>query len=1480
MQKAIISIMAKFSQTFIVVDGLDECHKLPEDQFEELCDFVKSLVQPKAMNYVAKVLVFSRPEYLEIRNAFGDCPQIQVDAGANDDDIKQFIAKKVSGKDIHVRFFQGLSEEVEGTLLSGAEGMFIWVDLLVKTLRKQRTKGAIRAKLKQPPKGLDELYEMSMKRILEQDTSVSTRALKILLWTMNAKRALAQRELLEALAIQPGITELDDEDIIHDDIGFAAECGDLVVLSNGYYHLLHSSLKDYLEKLPTSGSNLLEEYGLMQKDAARILGETCLTYLNFDRFKEGPIDNDEDFAKLQDEYPFLHYAANYWGNHVADTNGLDLLDLTKTFIYSNASRELSMQFYLQEQGSKAYASPGTTTPLHILSIFNLVKIAKELEDADEMKSLADNAGNLPLEYAFVVGSKEMSMWLLENTNGPPVATDSFFSPLERLHRAAIHDWDDVVQRLLDLGYDREGTAGERQQTALHFAAFEGSESALKTLLKARVNLNPVDTCQQTPLLEAAESNHPRMVELLLEAGADLNIHGWNGATALHHAVKYGDLGTAKELLRRGAEVDPICTSGWGFRTPLHLAAEHNFSEVLELLINNGANIERTGPDNFNALLLACSNGSSACLELLLKAGARTDPRDDKERTCFHVAAQNGHSDILKILFDKGLGEDLINSGDSEGDTPLHIAVSFGKKSEARLLLENGALADKKNKSRDTVLHVAIMDGQTELGKLLLESYGADVKLRGWEGYSALHYAADNGCQDFIPLLLSAGADPNALDDVSETPLHLAARNNKIDFVKILLEAAPTLDPAHKNKSGRTPLLDAASEGNNEVVKLLLNDDNVNLQGSLGQTALIIASALGHLELVKYLLANGANPDQVDDSQNSPLFVAIANKYDDIAAALLDVRANPKLVNKSGDTALHPAAHTSSMEIVARLLDAGCDMLHASMFGITPFMNAVLSGRMDVVKMFLDHGCDDWATHDVSGRRCIHIAAGAGSVQVLNMVIAKEKEFAKTTDCIGHDALDYAASTGQVDMIRPLRDLGLGASGLDEGSRRPLKAAVADGFYDFACRMIDLGADVNKQKGTEKWGPLHAATAYGRPRITERLMRAGADPTLRDAFGLSSLDYAIRNPQVWEKMGDARAHYTPIELRTRMPALRETVRQCIQNITTQTEYLNLECQYVRLDNVSTLGLALIAMGSDASRELSKMCWIELATPPETWYFRYIWDCEICAQKIYRGTRYVCLECHACGLCSMCYKEYLTGDETAKSAPQSVKTLQKLEDEIRPSRERWKSYLSLGGSVLYAYSLTYNNWVNEKLKAYEDWEKTHNDTGQFKSYQRPGQEFLKLVQKLREIGEKSGESQRTGENPFSAIVVEFADFYREHKPDKEVKKFVCSNHEYMEIPTMSEIEDAGKACFDADGKLTTDWMLDLLEIYKDGEMEAEASEHPEEARFPESEPSTERASSQRELFESSLWESLLAEALTDEPLDIGAGGGTTENPGAQK
>ena len=1511
MQRAIVSIMAMFSRTFIIIDGLDECHKLEDGQFEDLCEFVSSLAQPKAMSSVAKILVFSRPEYPTIKNTFREYLKIRVDAGLNKDDIKQFISNKVSGKGLHISKSRGLLEEVEDTLLSGADGMFLWVDLSVKTLKGPRTAKEIRAKLNNLPQGLDKVYEASMIRILEQEEFVRIRALKILLWTTNAKRPLSREELKEALAIEPDMTSLDDESDsqIHDDAGFAAECGDLVVLVNGYYNLLHSSLKDYLGKLPACGSHPLEEYGLLQKHAAKILGETCLTYLMFDSFRHGPMERHRSLRKLYEKNPFLKYAAMYWGRHVANVKGLDLLELTKNFLSSDGARELSMQIFLDLRHAAVFPSPRKTTPLHLLSIFNLVEIVRELPDAPSMRKDQDGYGRTPLDYALTEGRREMCVWILEDKTNLTPAAGSLHSHCAPVHMAATYDWSDIIERLIALNYNPEAKFGEEEQTPLHFAASEGSEAAMSALLKAKVNVNLTDNDGTTPLIVAADFNYPRLVALLLDAGADVNVHGWNRITPLHYAAINGELSIAKALFENGAEVDPVSSKAC---TPLHRAAENGHLEVVEFLIQKGADVDKRGPRGCTPLLLTCSLGFPACLERLIKENARIDARNDKMQTCFHLAAMHGHSDILEILVEKCSDPDHINSVDKHGDTPLHAAIWSGNITEAKFLLEHGALVDKLDNSSLSVLQVAAVVGQTEIAAMLIEQYGVDVRQNALFGSTPLHHAALYGRCDFIPLLLRAGAEPNFLDNELNTALHSAVKGDSLEFIKQLVEAVPTLDLAPRNKTGSTPLHFAAVGGNLEIVtfflehevssvqvennaiflplhlaawfghleavKLLLNDDNINSPGCAGLTALHMASCNGHLHLVEFLLGKNADANKLDDFQQSPLLAALVAKHVDIATVLLDHRADPKIANKDGETALHGAACIGDEMMVRRLLAEKCDGLCTSVLGVTPFMYAVLSRKVEVVDAFLEYGFNGTAIPDELGATCIHIAAATGSIDMLNKLTAGNNKIALATNSIGCNALVFAATAGQVDMIEPLRDLGLSLNGTKGCLISPLRAAASAGYYDFVCRLIGLGADVNEQPGFGDWTPLLEATYSRMPSIAERLVEAGADPTCRNALGSSSLDYASQDELVWGKMGSARDRYSPIELQKRMPTLRNTVQKCVEMILALPEKQNRKTKVERLVFLLTLSSALFEMRSDQSYEHARMCFIELASPPESAQFGGLWMCNMCMESPISGNRYRCFSCISNCLCSICYSDYLKGSSTPKSAPEGLKVLQKLENDLKPIREIGKILVEHGGWVLNRCCeslVVIAEWVYKKLKAYEDWEKTYNETGRFDTYERPGQTFLKIIENARKLVNEidKGEAGNTSKNQMSKIGEELAELYREHRPDKEMANFICSGHDYMEVRDKSTIEDVDKKCFGTDWKLTNEWLSALLEFYKDDEIEMEAAERAEETNLLMPERDSGVATNQVEETVLTDQMALLTLVLTDEPTEIAANDSAT-------
>jgi hypothetical protein len=203
---------------------------------------------------------------------------------------------------------------------------------------------------------------------------------------------------------------------------------------------------------------------------------------------------------------------------------------------------------------------------------------------------------------------------------------------------------------------------------------------------------------------------------------------------------------------------------------------------------------------------------------------------------------------------------------------------------------------------------------------------------------------------------------------------------------------------------------------------------------------------------------------------------------------------------------------------------------------------------------------------------------------------------------------------------------------------------------------------------------------------------------------------------------------------------------------------------------TLADVLSDMGTDSSREHARICHIEQASPSELAVFRSFWMCDICQQVPLRGTTYIYLGCYDCQICNLCYPDYLEGDGTPMTVPQSLKTICKLENDVKPVRELAKNFIIFRGEFLYRYCeklVVVHEWIEEKLKEYEDWEKAHNHTGRFDSYKRPGQMFLKIVEKIRKLAEEPEKTKvgNTDENSMSKIDEELDELFREHKPDKE-------------------------------------------------------------------------------------------------------------------
>lgn len=374
--KGIKNIGAMFSQSFIVVDGLDECSGVSSLEFETFCNFLASITRASISGSATNVIIFSRPGYTAIINATNGFPSIEVDNETNKADISRFIEDRSKQ---HLTRDSASLKEIKNHLLNSADGMFLWVSLVIDSIKQERTAKKMKDGARSMPRGLYGLYADAMKRIIAAEPSVKELALKALLWIANSKKPLSKAQLLEVLAIEEGMTSLDEDERLDDDIPLTKDCADLIVLKEGKYLLVHPSLGDFLRGLCDDSVEGLEVYQELQFNAPQILGADCLMYLKFDAFTSGPLPTEASMKETLNCYPFLEYAAVFWGDHVREAlerNGSSLEDSTRELLEPQKRRDLIhqvyMRFYRRNSGQiSSFPFPSETPSLHILSIFGL-----------------------------------------------------------------------------------------------------------------------------------------------------------------------------------------------------------------------------------------------------------------------------------------------------------------------------------------------------------------------------------------------------------------------------------------------------------------------------------------------------------------------------------------------------------------------------------------------------------------------------------------------------------------------------------------------------------------------------------------------------------------------------------------------------------------------------------------------------------------------------------------------------------------------------------------------------------------------------------------------------------------------------------------------------------------------------------------------------------------------------------------------------
>lgn len=647
-------------------------------------------------------------------------------------------------------------------------------------LEDQTSLRDVRDALQNLPEELDDLYQEAWASIQTQKPGHRRLAQQVVHWLSSAFTQMTIEQLRQALAVRNGDSKLDSESLPEVD-ALIPVCQGLVKIDreSKVIRLAHYTTQIFFDGIRSASF----------PDVHQDIATTCLTYLMFDTFEQGPcqfissrafdiggargeIKSSSILARRIAHNPLMFYAAHHWGDHARGTPEKAIESHILTFL--KMPQRLASAIQARYVGSEyqydgALKATGSLA-LHVVVCFGLEHILQRLLGTLSKIEIngIDCRGKTALHWAVESRSTNIAQLLLQagaDLDSPIRGEKSLSNRMIMGAGAKISEWKWRVGNELDEETFAKGDL-------VYIAVESNQDVLLSNYISKCTSGSEVKKRANNVLCKASLLDKPDLIELALGLGADIDTRDHQG------------------------------------KTPLIVAVERLHSDAVQTLTSKGASTN----------MKYGSGGETYLLQQAIESQGVFDDRLTLVRKFFVTTLEERHfgkrprqtpanSDVVDKLGDVFRSKPTLPLPQNTAQyrrflVALHEDRTQGQIIEA--LLDHEADLSVKTPNGQTLLHLGICSA-SRLDIILKDSQKnvrkiPDVNAKDAKGRTALHYAAAAGNSAAMQTLLSHGADIKAKDSDSATVLHFAVET--YDCISVALQKGATVDAT--DSSGRSP----------------------------------------------------------------------------------------------------------------------------------------------------------------------------------------------------------------------------------------------------------------------------------------------------------------------------------------------------------------------------------------------------------------------------------------------------------------------------------------------------------------------------------------------------------------------------------------------------------------------------------------------------------------------------------------------------